>query len=54
VVGEFTGTRNTTAAATEIGRSRLLDAYAKENEKRKRNAMGILDFDFAEEGKNDV
>ena len=44
VIGEFTGTAPTLKTATEIGRSRLLDIYARENEKRRRNAVGILRF----------
>jgi hypothetical protein len=54
VVGEFTGTRQVREApGTEIGRSRLLDIYVKENEKRRRNAVGILTFD-AQGGESDV
>ena len=53
IVGEFTKTQHTANTPTEIGRSRLLDVYAKENEKRKKNAMGILNFDVSED-KNDV
>jgi hypothetical protein len=34
VVGEFTATKHPDKAAAEIGRSRLLDAYAAENAKR--------------------
>ena len=45
VVGEFTGAKaGRGGAATEVGRSRLLDVYAKENEKRRKNAMGVLTF----------
>ena len=46
-IGEFTSSRPRQAAhkaATEIGRSRLLDIYVKENEKRRKNAVGILTF----------
>jgi transposase InsO family protein len=53
IIGEFTNTQREKTTPTEIGRSRLLDVYAKENEKRKKHAMGILNFD-AQEGKNDV
>ena len=48
VIGEFTNTKPRQTAqksATEIGRSRLLDIYVKENEKRRKNAIGILTFD---------
>ena len=44
VIGEFTGTKPTQRTATEIGRSRLLDVYAQENEKRRKNATGVLRF----------
>ncbi|MDR0468832.1 MAG: DDE-type integrase/transposase/recombinase [Peptococcaceae bacterium] len=44
VVGEFAATPPTEKTAVDIGRSRLLDIYAKENEKRRRNAVGILRF----------
>jgi hypothetical protein len=44
VIGEFTAAKPTGKTATEIGRSRLLDAYVKENEKRRKNAAGVLDF----------
>ena len=46
-IGEFTNTPRTKTkkTATEVGRSRLLDIYAKENEKRLKNATGILRFD---------
>ena len=44
VIGEFAHTVTTEKTATEIGRSRLLDIYAKENEKRRRNAVGVLRF----------
>ena len=50
VVGEFTATKNPDKAAAEIGRSRLLDAYAAENEKRRKNAMGVLTFGTKEDG----
>jgi len=43
-IGEFTGTKPTQKTVTEIGRSRLLDVYVQENEKRRRNAVGILRF----------
>jgi len=39
--------------ATEIGRSRLLDIYVKENEKRRKNAVGILTFS-SDGGNRDV
>ena len=45
VVGEFTATKPQDKAAAEIGRSRLLEVYAAENEKRRKNAMGVLTFD---------
>jgi len=46
VIGEFTNlTPLLQKPATEIGRSRLLDIYVKENEKRQKNAIGILRFD---------
>jgi len=47
VIGEFTGTsvkKSEDKAATEIGRSRLLDIYVRENEKRRKNAVGIITF----------
>ena len=47
VIGEFTGTsakKSESKAATEIGRSRLLDIYNRENEKRRKNAVGIITF----------
>jgi len=44
VIGEFVGTKPAQKTATEVGRSRLLEVYAKENEKRRRNAVGILRF----------
>ncbi|MCL1855805.1 MAG: DDE-type integrase/transposase/recombinase [Clostridia bacterium] len=53
VVGEFTQTKHPEKAAVEIGRSRLLDAYAAANEKRRKNAAGVLTFS-AKEDKNDV
>jgi transposase InsO family protein len=53
VIGEFTDTKPAQKINTEIGRSRLLDVYARENEKRKRNAIGVLTFSTKED-KNDV
>jgi hypothetical protein len=44
VIGEFTGTKPAQKTATEIGRSRLLDVYVRENENRRKNAVGILRF----------
>jgi hypothetical protein len=47
VIGEFTNTEakdTKRKVASEIGRSRLLDIYVKENEKRLKNAVGILTF----------
>jgi len=44
-IGEFVGSTPTQKTATEIGRSRLLDIYVKENDKRRKNAVGILRFD---------
>jgi transposase InsO family protein len=44
VVGEFTNTEHTQKNSTEVGRSRLLDTYAQGNEKRKKNAVGVLTF----------
>jgi len=44
VIGEFTGTSTTGKTETEIGRSRLLDIYVQEHEKRKKNAIGVLTF----------
>jgi len=52
IVSEFTNTSTQRTVATEIGRSRLLDAYVKENEKRKKYSMGILTFDSKEEPDN--
>lgn len=51
VIGEFANTAPMIKTTTEIGRSRLLDIYAKENENRRRNAVGILRF--GKEGGND-
>ena len=53
VVGEFTATKPMHKADTEIGRSRLLDAYPADNEKRLKNAIGILSFSTAG-GERDV
>jgi hypothetical protein len=53
IIPEFTNTQQTKSTPTEIGRSRLLDAYAKENEQRKKYAMGVLNFE-AKEGENNV
>jgi len=56
VIGEFTNSepRQTKhKTATGIGRSRLLDIYVKENEKRRKNAVGILTFG-SEGGGGDV
>jgi len=53
VIGEFTNTKNTHKTSTEIGRSRLLDAYVQENEKRRKNAVGVLTFN-TQEKKSDV
>jgi len=44
VVGEFTAAKHTDIASAEIGRSRLLDVYAAANQKRRKNAVGILTF----------
>ena len=47
VIGEFTNSdkrQTKRKTAPEIGRSRLLDIYVKENEKRRKNAVGILTF----------
>ena len=44
VIGEFTNTGASSTAPTEIGRSRLLDVYAKEYANRRSNAVGILSF----------
>jgi len=47
VIGEFTNSAPRQTAhktATEIGRSRLLDIYVRENEKRRKNAVGVLTF----------
>jgi len=51
--GEFTNTKPTQKAAAETGRSRLLDALVQENDKRRKNAVGVLTFS-AQEGKSDV
>jgi hypothetical protein len=53
VIGEFTDTKPTQKTGTEIGRSRLLDVYAQENEKRRKNAVGVLTFS-KQEDENDV
>ena len=52
VVGEFTQTKHPDKAPVEIGRSRLLDAYAAENKKRRKNAMGVLTFGTEGDGGN--
>ena len=44
VIGEFTNFSPARKTVTEVGRSRLLDIYVAENEKRKKNATGILRF----------
>jgi len=44
VIGEFTNTKITKKTSTEIGRSRLLDVFEQENEKRQRNAAYVLTF----------
>jgi len=44
VIGEFTNFTPSQKTATEIGRSRLLDVYTRENEKRLKNATGVLSF----------
>jgi len=44
VIGEFTNFSPTKKTPTEAGRSRLLDIYNKDNEKRRKNAVGILRF----------
>jgi hypothetical protein len=44
VIGEFTSTKPAQKTATEVGRSRLLDAYVQEYEKRRKNAIGVLRF----------
>ena len=46
VVGEFTQTKreDKEKTVTEIGRSRLLDIYVAQNEKRRKNAVGVLTF----------
>ena len=49
IIGEFTETKPILKTSTEIGRSRLLDAYVQENEKRRENAIGILTFRTEEE-----
>lgn len=43
-IGEFANTAPAQKTATEIGRSRLLDVFVKEHEKRQKNAIGILTF----------
>jgi len=53
VIGEFTRTKPLPKADAQIGHSRLLDVYAAENAKRRKNAMGVLTFG-TEEGKRDV
>ena len=45
IIGEFAHTTNVTKKTpTEIGRSRLLDVYSKDYEKRRQNATGVLKF----------
>lgn len=46
VIGEFTNTKRAKETATEVGRSRLLDIFVKEQEKRRKNAVGILTFNL--------
>lgn len=50
VVGEFVQKKEQTETkpATEIGRSRLLDAYVRDNENRRKTAVGILTFQEVE------
>jgi transposase InsO family protein len=51
IIGEFTGKKPAgNKAATEVGRSRLLDIYSKEYEKRRKNAIGIITFNTEEVG----
>jgi len=52
VIGEFTATAKTGKTATEVGFSRLLKVYAQENEKRRKNAIGVLNFISEEEDGN--
>jgi hypothetical protein len=52
VIGEFTKTKPEQKTNTEIGRSRLLEAYLRENEKRRKNAVGVLTFNAKEEKNN--
>jgi transposase InsO family protein len=49
VIGEFTSTKRAERPRAEIGRSRLLDVYATENAKRRKNAMGVLTFGTQED-----
>jgi transposase InsO family protein len=53
IIPEFTNTQQTKNTPTEIGRSRLLDVYAKSHEQRKRYAMGILNFE-SKDGEDNV
>jgi transposase InsO family protein len=52
VIGEFTPAKPAEKTATEIGRSRLLDVYVKENEKRRKNAIGVISFGTKEGADN--
>ena len=52
IIGEFTATKPTEKTATEIGYSRLLNAYTQENEKRRKNALGVLTFSKEEDKPN--
>ena len=52
VIGEFTAATQREKTAAEIGRSRLLDVYAAQNEKRRKNAMGILTFSAQEDNRD--
>jgi len=47
VAGEFTASKpsqTSQESPVKIGRSRLLDAYAADNQKRRSNAIGVLNF----------
>ena len=52
VIGEFTVTKPPEKTATELGRSRLLDIYLKDNEKRRKDAIGVLTFSTKEDADN--
>lgn len=52
VISEYCGGASKTSNRIEIGRSRLLDVYAKDNETRRKQQMGFLTFSDRKEKDN--